>query len=846
MYFFFSEGKTHVLCSRLNFVDLAGLDQQPSVTEHVGAEQCNTVGNNLLNTLNVSSVSSICLDVSTAGHVDLNSIDVNPFSQTDVLSNLIVHKRDEFSTLEFDHHQQQNEQIADNGDQCPEDKDQSELEGGDEAEQDEDDDALCGDNLEHSSCDVVVSADHQCLVAVIACLVDRNYTRPVPYSHSMLTQLLKESFGGNCLTLVVVCASPARKHLPATSLAMKYGGLARYIVNRPSINELPLVQDQFLWGFDNALQPPSEIPTSNSSVQTNEPYNTNSATASETATNTDGDVKNKIEAEEIFRLQFAGWQLQQLVEGADSLMRTSLPFLPATLQAQVGAWLCRRSETFHCLGQQQSQHWPHQHRDDRTLHVIEEVSEPGDLKNSRTSCDDTDDAGSSSSVSSLGEEFYEQLAVLTSQFTDCTRDLVQQVQVKVDTFSEQVTSTDLSSDDEALPIIPNSSSCDSAEEKMDSGRELCENGKKNTHSVYVEKKPILENNKIEELCIINRTNYINQTSPLLSNKNNVVLVCNALNDKLATFEHEKSISDDSDADMDTCDSGGSCYSDELIKDLIINEGVEYERSTSVNPTVVMHSSAASIGLVSAVAIHVHEANRRRQRELRETIREKESHLRTLQRGTREKEELLRQNQARLVDLQSLIEKETQLLNETRHLAKTLRGDRTAERDGSAKMQVHDRNLTQYRDRVKAINNFISIIKVTKTPPVDLATLSSRLQELRCELEEVETLVRVDDQRKQRLQDLRNNRPRKCDRQPTEEGVDDDNEDPLAGSSDPLSPLRGAVPSPPVRRDRVAVGGEEHIRLRRGKHQQRIAPVATTADLSQPHKRRLITSSSEQV
>lgn len=45
-------------------------------------------------------------------------------------------------------------------------------------------------------------------------------------------------------------------------------------------------------------------------------------------------------------------------------------------------------------------------------------------------------------------------------------------------------------------------------------------------------------------------------------------------------------------------------------------------------------------------------------------------------------------------------------------------------------------------------------------PAELESLSSRLRELRCELAEVETAVREDDQRKQHLTRLRRDRPRR--------------------------------------------------------------------------------------
>ena len=755
----------------------------------------------------------------------------NTISNTDVLTTSV---NDKFSLSQEQRQRPEDAAINNNNneeDQCHEDE-RGVLDVVEE-------DVICGDALEQSSSSVIMSPDHQCLATVIASLVDRGYAGLVPYSHCMLTQLLKEGLGGNCLTLLVVCASPTRLHLPATSLAMKYGGLARYIINKPVINELeiPSEQDQLIWSINAATSRADEDTTLNSTLQSNDTPNASNTPANVAAL----DNKNPLETEELFRLQFAGWQLQQLVEGADSLLRTSLPFLPPALQAQVGAWLCRRNETLHCLGQQQQQTWPQ--RDERTLHVIEEVSEPGDLKNSRAS-ESNDGRSSQSSSSSLGEEFYEQLAVLTSQFTDGTGSLVQVIQDKVDTFSDQ------SSEDEALLCDSEKSVHESSEEKMDSEREHCtDDAKTNSISVNAMNSSLIKSDvviKEDEMNAVNiQTTYVNQIISDFTKKEQTLLEVNTTNSNQASPGDPPlvaaSVSDDSDADMDTCESDAddSCSSEDFT-------GVQ-------QPSAEPQTTAP----VSAVALHVHEANRRKLRELRETIREKESHLRTLQRGTREKEELLRQNQARLLHLQALVDKETQRLNEARLHSKNIRGNKIVELEASGRLQQHENNLSQYKDRMKAINSFIDIIKATKTPPVELATLSSRLAELRCELEEVETLVRVDDQRKQRLQDLRNNRPRKSGHLSAEEdGCEDDIEEHLACSSDPLSPLRDTALVPPtatVRRERVSVGGEEHITLRRDNNYRtkdttnhRNKAVTSAHGISQPHKRRLITSSSEQV
>ena len=234
--------------------------------------------------------------------------------------------------------------------------------------------------------------------------------------------------------------------------------------------------------------------------------------------------------------------------------------------------------------------------------------------------------------------------------------------------------------------------------------------------------------------------------------------------------------------------------------------------------------------VSSVGLDLQQANRRKLRELKETIREKESHLKTLQRSTREKEDLLKQNETKLDQLQLLMAREQNKMADI----KRSRG----KRDLSLRLRQHESSLHQYKERCKAINSYLNILRATQIPSVEVDNLASRLQELRCELQEVETSVRMDDERKMRLQDLRNNRPRK-----TEENL------PKEADCDLEEALKGEpIFSESVRVEKVAVGGEEHITLKRERGGPSGASKAVVAlnGLSQPHKRRLITSSSEQV
>ncbi|XP_050299180.1 chromosome-associated kinesin KIF4-like [Anthonomus grandis grandis] len=61
----------------------------------------------------------------------------------------------------------------------------------------------------------------------------------IPYRDSNLTRLLKDSLGGNSLTLMVACVSPADYNLDETVSTLRYADRARKIKNKPIINQDP-------------------------------------------------------------------------------------------------------------------------------------------------------------------------------------------------------------------------------------------------------------------------------------------------------------------------------------------------------------------------------------------------------------------------------------------------------------------------------------------------------------------------------------------------------------------------------------------------------------------------------
>lgn len=61
----------------------------------------------------------------------------------------------------------------------------------------------------------------------------------VPYRDSKLTRLLQDSLGGNSITLMIACVSPADYNLEETVSTLRYADRAKKIKNKPIVNQDP-------------------------------------------------------------------------------------------------------------------------------------------------------------------------------------------------------------------------------------------------------------------------------------------------------------------------------------------------------------------------------------------------------------------------------------------------------------------------------------------------------------------------------------------------------------------------------------------------------------------------------
>ncbi|CAL4230383.1 unnamed protein product, partial [Meganyctiphanes norvegica] len=300
-----------------------------------------------------------------------------------------------------------------------------------------------------------MNSDLKTLGNVIHCLADQNYFGQIPYKESRLTHILKDAFGGNSLTLIVCCVLPSPEDFDATFNTLKYGGLARYILNCPAVNmaiqnsargslatSTPSVANQrTISRQSTATGPQSSVQQSVGTLHHSTNTNETSVGATEDPTAT------SLDNEDAFKLQFAALQWQLLVSSAEDLLSEMLndsSVAPAE-KTRIQSWLCMKQEAEECIGTDLANLKLH-NVNNRVLEVIEELSERsssvGAARDADTNTSFDSEESDESSVSSLGEEFYDQLCVLQGCFVTLTDNLVNTAQdidthEKVKLYSER-------------------------------------------------------------------------------------------------------------------------------------------------------------------------------------------------------------------------------------------------------------------------------------------------------------------------------------------------------------------------------------------------------------------------
>lgn len=98
-----------------------------------------------------------------------------------------------------------------------------------------------GDRVEEG---ISINAGLASLGKVISQLLSRHSGSHVSYRDSKLTRLLQDSLGGNAITYMIACVTPAEFHLSETLNTVQYAQRARAIQSKPRIQEYSDEHDQ--------------------------------------------------------------------------------------------------------------------------------------------------------------------------------------------------------------------------------------------------------------------------------------------------------------------------------------------------------------------------------------------------------------------------------------------------------------------------------------------------------------------------------------------------------------------------------------------------------------------------
>uniref|UniRef100_A0A1I8P1W9 Kinesin-like protein costa n=1 Tax=Stomoxys calcitrans TaxID=35570 RepID=A0A1I8P1W9_STOCA len=169
----------------------------------------------------------------------------------------------------------------------------------------------------------------QSLERVVSTLIDPSLifkaNGSVPYNQTMLTTLLKDSFGGRAQTLVIVCVSPLERDINETICNMQFAFKVQCVRNFVVINS---------FSDDNTPVSPEDLPPEIRDVNIGLPPPVHDS----------------------FGLQFAASQYSKLVTNAEDLLSKliSSNAISETEKQQIEEWLVQKQECEDCLNSTES------------------------------------------------------------------------------------------------------------------------------------------------------------------------------------------------------------------------------------------------------------------------------------------------------------------------------------------------------------------------------------------------------------------------------------------------------------------------------------------------------------
>nr|XP_045609044.1 kinesin-like protein kif7 [Procambarus clarkii] len=614
------------------------------------------------------------------------------------------------------------------------------------------------------------NSDLKALSNVIHCLADQSYVGPVPYKESRLTHILKDAFGGNSLSLMVCCVSPSPEDFDATFNTLKYGGLARYILNCPAVN----------MAIQNSARD-STTTTTPCSAQTNLRHQSGSRQSTltgmqssvqqslgtvqqSTVTNDTSlvalDDTGSLDTEDLFKFQFAASQWQLLVSSAEDLLSEILqsPQVSPSEKTRIESWLCMKAEAEECIGTDLGPLRLNTAAN-RVLEVIEELSEP-EVNGTSTSISGMSHSESdSSSVSSLGEEFYDHLVVLKGKFQTLTEQLVECVQESHDVHSQvgenakRKQSKSATRGDE-IESKNTSQKSSRFSDKTSNALRLC----KGLQSAPWKTKHNVSSSHGKSVSVCSSA-----STPRLKELGSSVII--EVKPSVYSEDHDASISDESDISAKEVENDDQNPRNKSSPPLTSNlsqldespvkskpdKDTEDEASCASVVEEVKRLSASQEsrrGQVRRVSVELRAAQQRL-KQLNATIRLKEAFIRELVRSGGEAEVTKRKCESKIGQLEKEVHRARQLYQDAQNQLKELReGDSPDKGQFRSRVDSLKKQIAHYQKKLATLEK---VADISQQGDTKVAELESSVREMRRQQEELQTCLREETQRKEELE-----------------------------------------------------------------------------------------------
>ncbi|KAK7065170.1 microtubule motor activity protein [Halocaridina rubra] len=598
---------------------------------------------------------------------------------------------------------------------------------------------------------IFLNSDLKALGNVIHCLADQSYVGPIPYRESRLTHILKDAFGGNSLCLMVCCVSPSSQNFDATFSTLKYGALARYILNCPAVNMAIQNSARASTATTTPISAPTTLPQSGSrqsmltgiqsSMQQSLGTNETSVTALEDA----GSVDN----EDIFKIQFAASQWQLLVASAEDLLSEIVrsATISPTEKTQIETWLCMKAEADECIGNDLAS-LRLNGATNRVLEVIEELSEPEVNNVTASTTEDPQSDSDTSSMSSFGEEFYDQLAVFEGQFRTFTDDVVERVQNDNDTLIKVKQSAERRRND--VPDRQNSDGRDDLEKLPKYSKRASLLGRRGLQC-----SPRKTRDSISGSSVGRRPSLVSQLSSVILEEN----LLKQGEDQVNASQTLQSPHSELESDEENESRRDSSYShisrisyDSKDPKQVPREGQRTEDTNSENIMGKVKRLSASQdsrrGRIRRVSVELRAAQERL-KQLNATIRLKEAFIRELMRNEGEAEVTKRKCDKKMDRLAKELHHMRQLYQEAQNRLTEVSENGSAE-VGQLQNRVESlkKDISYYQ---KKLNMLEKVAAISQQGDSQVGELENSVREMRRQQEELQTRLREELQRKEDLE-----------------------------------------------------------------------------------------------